>query len=156
MINKSRNKNKILIFGFEIFFRIKRENNPVDTGRKLNVLCTFNLRPASTGKRKPNKPQHQQEKKTVSCNKVHICHCRKDEDNRKRTHYHCQMCGKPVLKFNMKHVVCAKKEMKKRNIAKAQFAQRNCWNITRKTMINQLLRTISRDLFIIYTKQRLV
>ena len=22
---------------------------PVDTGRKLNVLCTFNLRPASTG-----------------------------------------------------------------------------------------------------------
>ena len=27
-------------------------NNPVDTGRKLNVLCTFNLRPASTGKSK--------------------------------------------------------------------------------------------------------
>ena len=22
---------------------------PVDTGRKLNVLCTFNLRPVSTG-----------------------------------------------------------------------------------------------------------
>ena len=24
--------------------------NPVDTGRKLNVLCTFNLRPVSTEK----------------------------------------------------------------------------------------------------------
>ena len=24
-------------------------NFPVDTGRKLNVLCTFNLRPVSTG-----------------------------------------------------------------------------------------------------------
>ena len=24
-------------------------NYPVDTGRKLNVLCTFNLRPVSTG-----------------------------------------------------------------------------------------------------------
>ena len=25
------------------------ENLPVDTGRKLNVLCAFNLRPVSTG-----------------------------------------------------------------------------------------------------------
>ena len=34
--------------------------------------------------------------------------------NRKRLHYHCQMCGKPVLKFNMKHHydTFAKKEMK--------------------------------------------
>ena len=23
------------------------DNDPVDTGRKLNVLCTFNLRPVS-------------------------------------------------------------------------------------------------------------
>ena len=28
----------------------KTVNNPVDPGRKLNVLCTFNLRPVSTGK----------------------------------------------------------------------------------------------------------
>ena len=26
------------------------KENPVDTGSKLNVLCTFNLRPVSTGK----------------------------------------------------------------------------------------------------------
>ena len=25
---------------------------PVDTGRELNVLCTFNLRPLSTGDKK--------------------------------------------------------------------------------------------------------
>ena len=25
-------------------------NDPVDTGRKLNVLCALNLRPVSTGK----------------------------------------------------------------------------------------------------------
>ena len=29
---------------------VSKKSNPVDTGRKLNVLCTFNLRPVSTGK----------------------------------------------------------------------------------------------------------
>ena len=28
---------------------LRRKLDPVDTGRKLNVLCTFNLRPVSTG-----------------------------------------------------------------------------------------------------------
>ena len=28
----------------------KKTANPVDTGRRLNVWCTFNLRPVSTGK----------------------------------------------------------------------------------------------------------
>ena len=27
-----------------------KQRKPIDTGRKLNVLCKFNLRPASTGK----------------------------------------------------------------------------------------------------------
>ena len=30
--------------------RSKLRNNPVDTGHKLNVLCTFSLRPVSSGK----------------------------------------------------------------------------------------------------------
>ena len=30
--------------------KMKFSINPIDTGRKLNVLCTFNLRPVSTGK----------------------------------------------------------------------------------------------------------
>ena len=28
---------------------LSKLTNPVDTGRKLNVLCKFNLRPVSTG-----------------------------------------------------------------------------------------------------------
>ena len=31
-------------------FHVKQGTNPVDTGRKLNVHKTFNLRPVSTGK----------------------------------------------------------------------------------------------------------
>ena len=38
-VSVSKNKNNLYLL-----------INPVDTGRKLNVLCTFNLRPVSTGK----------------------------------------------------------------------------------------------------------
>ena len=39
------------IQSFSLSFRLELVtfNNPVDTGRKLNVLKTFNLRPVSTG-----------------------------------------------------------------------------------------------------------
>ena len=39
--------------------------NPADTGRKLNVLCTFNLRPVSTG----NIPMHLWKNETKKTNK---------------------------------------------------------------------------------------
>ena len=45
--------------------------------------------------------------------------------NRKRPHYHCQMCGKPVSKFNMKHNydVCAEKEMKEVRHQKEKYSK---------------------------------
>ena len=36
------------IYFYETLIRIAN-GHPVDTGRLLNVLCTFNLRPVSTG-----------------------------------------------------------------------------------------------------------
>ena len=45
-ICKNDNKNS----PFSISVCVKRKSKiPVDTGRKLNVLCTFNLRPVSMG-----------------------------------------------------------------------------------------------------------
>ena len=66
------------------------------------------------GKTKGNQRNRNTSKETVSRNKLHIFYCRKHNGNRKWLHYHCQICGKPILKFNMKHhyVACAKKEMK--------------------------------------------
>ena len=41
------------------------------------------------GKTKGNQRSRNTGKKTVSRNKLHICHCRKHKGNRKRPHYHC-------------------------------------------------------------------
>ena len=77
------------------------------------------------GKTKGNQRSCNTSKKTVTRNKLHICHCRKQKGNRKRPHYHCQMCGKPVLKFNMKHHydTCAKKEMKEIRHQKEKYSK---------------------------------
>ena len=43
----------ILVFNVQLTFayfrKLPTKTIPVETGRKLNVLCTFNLRPVSTG-----------------------------------------------------------------------------------------------------------
>ena len=36
---------------FFLYHSTKIRSSPVETGRKLNVLCSFNLRPVSTGSR---------------------------------------------------------------------------------------------------------
>ena len=36
---------------FFVYHSTKIRSSPVETGRKLNVLCSFNLRPVSTGSR---------------------------------------------------------------------------------------------------------
>ena len=88
----------------------------------------------------------------ASRNKLHNCHYRKHKGNRKRPQNHCQLCGKLVSTFNIKHyyVACAKKEMKEVRHQKDKYGKG-----TSKTMMCQLLRTMSTDLFIIYTKQRI-
>ena len=64
-VNTAKDRRQSLKFDFHSkseYYCIKIEYTPVDTGRKLsahktfkgrllNVLCTFNLRPVSTGER---------------------------------------------------------------------------------------------------------
>ena len=80
------------------------------------------------GKRKGNQRSRNTSKNTVSPNKLHICHCRRQKGNRKRSQYHCQICGKPVLKFNMKHhyTACAEKEMKEVRYQKEKYSKWRC------------------------------
>ena len=63
-------------------------------------------------KTKGNQRYRNTSKKTDSRNKLYICHCKKHKVNRKWAQYHCYMCGKAVLKFNLKHpyVACVRKE----------------------------------------------
>ena len=89
-----------------------------------------------TGKRKGNQRSRNTSKKTVSPNKLHICRCRRQKGNRKRPQYHCQICGKPVLKFNMKHhyTACAEKEMKEVRYQKEKYSK--CAVCTKKLLEN--------------------
>ena len=79
----------------------------------------------SIGKTRGNQRSRNTSKKTVPRNKLYIYHCRKHKGNRKLPHYHCRMCGKPVLKFNMKHhySTCANKEMKEVRHQKEKYSK---------------------------------
>ena len=50
--SSKKNKKKYVT----LFLKSNNTDNPVDTGRKLNVHKTFNLRPASTGNALQIKP----------------------------------------------------------------------------------------------------